>query len=392
MLTTLLVSTIALQAAGTGYVHLTSGAPVKVPFEQSSNKIYLRAKVGGSGPYWFVLDSGMPGMALDMGLCKKLHLTTSDSSTVQGAGAGSIAAARIEAPEISLPGVRYKPRGPLALDLDPVMSPVEGRHLDGLIGGDFLSQTVVEIDYARKQLSFLDPATFRHSGPSSGIPLEIAGWMFIGGTVEIKPGHPVSGRFLVDTGDRLAITLNSPFVKQQALLSDTTPQMAVASGIGGIVKHGVTRIAALHMGSTSVNDFIGTLSTDTAGVFSADQFQGLIGAEILRRFRVTIDYPHKLLYLDPGGQPVGGEFDASGLFLKAVGPDFRSFEVLSVASGSPAAAAGIDIGDRILSIDGREANQLTLEDVRATLRRSGKSVRLAFSRRGAVTLKLRLPV
>jgi hypothetical protein len=82
-----------------------------------------------------------------------------------------------------------------------------------------------------------------------------------------------------------------------------------------------------------------------AGVLSQDNFSGIIGAEILRRFTVILDYPHRRMIIEPDamfGAPY--EFDMSGLFLTSGGGPSKTFKVYSVVKGSPEAQAGAQGG------------------------------------------------
>ncbi len=81
----------------------------------------------------------------------------------------------------------------------------------------------------------------------------------------------------------------------------------------------------------------------------------------------------------------------SGLALKAVGPELESIVVATVHQDSPASAADLRPGDRIVSIDGREPG--TLWDVQRALKAGpGQVVRVGIERGGLrreMTLTLR---
>jgi len=78
---------------------------------------------------------------------------------------------------------------------------------------------------------------------------------------------------------------------------------------------------------------------------------GNLGAGILTRFRVIFDYAHDCLWLEPrpGTDILPFERNRSGLLT-----DRRegALEVLFVAPGSPAEAAGWKTGERITAVDG----------------------------------------
>ena len=73
----------------------------------------------------------------------------------------------------------------------------------------------------------------------------------------------------------------------------------------------------------------------------------MIGSEILRRFTVVFDFAHDdRLILEPNAhyaEPV--EYDMSGIGLRAYGDDLRTFRVYQVLANSPAAEAGLRVGD-----------------------------------------------
>jgi C-terminal processing protease CtpA/Prc len=87
---------------------------------------------------------------------------------------------------------------------------------------------------------------------------------------------------------------------------------------------------------------------------------GLLGYSFLRRYRVGIDYPRRVLWLDPLPEPWDDrpyEYSQVGLQLERRG---AAIQVVGVANGSPAALAEIMIGDTLVAIDGTSAKQADL--------------------------------
>jgi len=102
---------------------------------------------------------------------------------------------------------------------------------------------------------------------------------------------------------------------------------------------------------------------------------GHIGNEILRRFRVTFDYPHKRIFFAPNrlrNKPF--ELDMSGLVF---GPSYR---VASVAPASSAELAGLQVGDVIVSLDGTPVSQLGLAQSHDLLMRDRTDCRVEVKR------------
>ena len=130
----------------------------------------------------------------------------------------------------------------------------------------------------------------------------------------------------------------------------------------------------LRIGGYVLDQPIVTMSKATKGLQATSEYDGILGAEILKHFKLYLDYGHGRVILEPNRvfqQPF--EFDTSGLVVIAQGPTLRQFQVHRVIEGSPAAKAGLQVGDEIVSLDGRPAAEFTLEALRSELVAPGKS-------------------
>ena len=118
---------------------------------------------------------------------------------------------------------------------------------------------------------------------------------------------------------------------------------------------------------------------------------GNIGGEILRRFTVYLDYPHKRMILEPhDGTKETFEADMSGLGL-IMNDSLTAATVDYVAPGMAAEHAGLVVGDTLVSIDGMPANGAAIREMRKRFRRDGERITLAVRRGGemqTVTLVL----
>jgi C-terminal processing protease CtpA/Prc len=103
------------------------------------------------------------------------------------------------------------------------------------------------------------------------------------------------------------------------------------------------------------------ITPSQSGSFAQTAFAGILGGDILERFEVTLDLQHASMYLKPdaGFRPDPYEFVTVGIqFFKA---DADAFSVVAVWKPSPADAAGVLVGDRILSINGHSSADQGLE-------------------------------
>ena len=394
-------SVLTTPVGGAGGVGLQSvvapaqpGVALELPFELASNKIYMQTAVNGAGPYPFVLDTGAPFTVLDWALADELRLGVSAVGEVGGAGHNSVKMGRTSGVRLAVGevggsgGVRFQPRRLEVIPLNEVLSRAEGREVRGLLGGDILSRFVSEFDF-RDRVVRLHPSSYRYEGTGARVPVLIEGHVLANATVIINGREPITGRFIVDTGARIAVSLNTHVVKENRLDAPDVPQIrtTIGWGLGGPLDHGLTRGESLSIGDVTFAAPTVTLSSDTRGVFASRQITGVIGNEVLKRCRVFLDYGREEMFLEPVENAMARPFpaDASGLFITAEGKEHRVYRVRTVVEGSPAADAGIKPGDVIARFGegaGAPAERLTLEALREELREAGRTFEIELVREG----------
>jgi len=95
---------------------------------------------------------------------------------------------------------------------------------------------------------------------------------------------------------------------------------------------------------------VGELSLAHGGLFGSDAWMGNLGAELWRRFVVTLDTAAGMLHLEPRAA-LAQPFMAPCAGLVAPLRQGRCV-VVDVVPGSPAAEAGVRLGDEVLALDG----------------------------------------
>lgn len=382
--------------------HVLAMTPVVKPavphtatFEISGNKPFIRATINGSAPQWFILDTGCRGNSIiARESADRLHLQHgAEEKANVGAGAGAdvgLSTAN-QAVRLGALGATLTVAEPILLTLGHVAR-IEGRRIDGLLGGDFLAQHVVEIDYAKRRISIHDPSEYAPPPGAVIIPVNLdTGWAVAEATITTHGGTPIPCRLIIDTGVRFTVALFQPFSAKHALHDSPgrLRDVVIGAGVGGLSRGDVARLDALTLGSRSFAQSVAVFSRDTSGIFSMDGPDGIVGGELLRRHRVTFDYAHGRMILEPyDHELVPFEFDMSGLFLAADPPDYAKIRILSVNAQSPAAEAGLVTDDEIVSIDGRRTPRLSLDQAREMLR--APVVRRLEIMRGKQRLRVRL--
>jgi hypothetical protein len=356
-----------------------------VPFELANDTIYLRVAISGQ-PHWFILDTGVKYTVIDLETARRLALPLGDPVPIGGGGAVTVTGYLLRGSGIVLPRVRGG-AFPLflALPLDD-LARRSGHEVAGIIGFDLFSRFVAEIDYHAQRIVLRDPARYIYRGRGTSLPITFnaAGHPVIGGEVIDGPRPPMAGRFVFDIGSSATLILNRPFVEQGGFLAGgraTLPWLE-GYGIGGAVDGRVGRIDAFRIGPFLLRQPVAIFSRAASGAFAGSEEQGNVGAGMLDRFRIILDYPHRRIILEPGRR-LGRRFDygKSGLALTTPGPPYTIFRVNAVAEASPGQAAGIRAGDRLAAVNGHPAAALTLSAARTMLQQQ-RRLRLTIDRDG----------
>ena len=275
------------------------------------------------------------------------------------------------------------------LSVNPLFAPYFWRELAGIVGYDFISRFVVTIDYDRGLLVLHDPKTFKFEGTEAPVPMVMNGVVpAVNGVLDGR----FDGLFRLDVGSSSTVDLHTPFAKQHRFEKRLRGGRAVSgAGFGGHFTSVLGRAHSMAIGPYAWNDPMVTASRATEGAFASEEFAGNIGNRILERFRVTLDYDGRHVWLEPGKRYHDRDsFTRAGVLLVRVEDHF---EARSVLAGSPAARAGLHEGDEVTSVDGRALGDWKLRDLEDLFERgdNGRRVALGVVRDGApVTLTMKL--
>lgn len=384
----------AEQASG---VTFTDGAPVRdIPVEFNTVHIFLQASVNDSDPLWFILDTGASITVLNTDVARSLGLDLKGKIEGRGAGEGSVEVNLIPDVSVTLPGVELDGQTVAALPLGDIEARM-GRAVDGILGYDFISRFVVEIDYFDHSLTLHDRHTFDYQGDGAVAPVVLAGSTpEVEAAITAPGGEPITGEFLVDTGASGSVICTKPFAAANHLSSafSKTFEYIGGFGVGGESSSTIARLASLTIGGLTFKAPACALSHDEGGALADPHIAGLIGGMVLSRCTVFFDYDRKRMILEPNAdfdKPF--ELDWSGLILKTGGRgDFHTITVVRTIPGSPAEAAGIQEGDVITAADGVTADALTTQVLWKKFLHAGETVHLTIDRDGKsmdVALELR---
>lgn len=375
----------AASAATEPTIELASDGPL--PFTLIDNRIFVPVMVNGKGPYQFIFDTGGQNI-LDRVVGAELGLKLEDDGDTSGAGADSEPAWRAHVDQATIGGVTMRAHDFRVISLAAVRRAIGFRRLDGVVGRELFQRFIIDIDYPNSVLRFVEPRAWQ--APAA-----------LGPAIDLKfvwriPAIPIEvggrkGIAIIDTGDRSSLTLFGPFVKRHGLRAKYSPKVQAVTGwgIGGPIPADVTRVGTLRLGRHTVRNVVTRMPLLKTGAFARSEAAGSIGAGVLKRFRVVLDYAAGQIFLAPGAAfDERDPADRSGLWL-SLGDG--GFKVMSIVAGSPAAAAGVRVDDVVTAVDGVAAADIFLVELRERLKTTapGSTVRLSLkSAAGAREVRL----
>jgi hypothetical protein len=318
----LLLLTVACQSASGADIRFSSGrSALAIPFEMEDNLIYVPVSINGSQPLSFIFDTGA-FIIVDLRRAEALGLKLKNTGR-QTSGVGDeqqdvfLAAEKVS---FGLPGVTLSGQRLLAVSLEKVeecinkfvidadgrevssSKPAETnrrRKVDGILGKEFFSNFVVEIDYASRLVNVYDPRVYKYSGRGEKLNLDIGEQhIFVQAGIFAHGREPLTGRFLVDTGGAMAITLTKRFTEEHQLLPPVEQLTPVPlCGLAGIMKVQslLGGVEGLQLGKLKIANPLVEFRQASVDY----DFDGFIGGAVFRRYKVIFDYSRRQMILEP---------------------------------------------------------------------------------------------
>jgi PDZ domain/Aspartyl protease len=329
----------------------------------SGGRIFLQARVNGSDPLWFLLDTGSSRSFLDPGQIQPLGLRNAEKEKSQEFTRNAL---------VEIAGFQLAEH---PFTVAPVRVPVS-HPVAGILGAPFLRQLVVTVDYAMSSVVLSDPRHFRYSGSGTAVALDLSQDVpVIGARLTVGARGPFTARLRVDTGEYWPLRIERAFARAKQLLTATEGMHRLqAMGTEGEETFLAGRARLLQVGPFLFRDevatFPGNPPTPPTPSTVRTGWDGVLGAALLNRFRVTFDYSRRQMFLEPTEMlGVSFDYELAGVMVVA---DGKGFKVASVQSGTPGGDSGLQAGDVILIMDDRPVAGMTLLQVRQMFRQDGE--------------------
>jgi len=394
-----------------------------IPFEDLDGLIAFRSTLRGvdgrDSTGLMLLDTGCGEMILHRRLARALGLEQDDDAIVD------LATPVHPLPRLTAGTLEMRDVDPVVTSREDRLERVAGRAVFGLLAPRRLEDRTLVVDYRRHVWAMIPRrAAMRRPerGDASGVrdlaidarlsasraalpelltahavpvPFRLVGDGKIVVSARIADAAPPAYSrpltWIVDTGSNACVVLDDG-LRARTRTSGSWPRLrglSVAT-LYGVAGGSATRLPRLELtggpapvGLDGVYTMVvgdGSVLADASRAYG-EPVHGLLGGTFLARYRIAIDYPNRILWLDADAgatAPPPAPVSPVGLQVRRVEDRLR---VVGVADHSPAALQGIAIGDELTAIEGDPVAAL---DAAAVARRlagaDGTAVNLTMRR------------
>jgi predicted aspartyl protease len=399
---------------------------VKLKFEVFNNLIILNGEINNQ-PKSFLLDTGVNKTVIFNSLSSRIDTTNIKEIRVMSLGnEKSVKAYLINATVNFKSFINPNTELYYITDKDWQLSNKLGVDIDGIIGYDFFKNHIVKIDYTRKIIKLYDPKKFRRQLRR-----------YHKTSFQINAGKPyLEAQLTTDqnTHKNLDLLIDLGASGSFWLIETGSIQKPVINYFD-ILGYGLNQPIFGYRSKANSAKILGTnfkkpyyAFVPKSQINPASFKDGLVGAEILRRFKLFINYPENKLYTKPNKFIKDNfNYDKSGLILNYAGKTYTTVYrqkpyrntqnlnktaygglsnkkntsssfvsvdniiiIANIRPNSPASQANLKIGDRILSINNKavskynsqEINQLFSQDgnpeIKLKIQRKKKRLKVKF--------------
>jgi len=251
--------------------------------------ILLPVIVNGKGPFSFVLDTGANAAVVTEELAKTLALQNVEAKEAVGAGGKRLSVLVGQAGSISVGATKVENA---KVGIMKTLPKCVGQ---GVVGYDFLKHYVLTIDYMQNKLTFAQPEEYETDDHMlyASVPLKIP-----------RPDRPLilvdvlintkkTYQFILDTGASVSVV--SPTLAEQTGIRTASGETIIGASGAATSSSGILK--SLRIGDALIEDVAVMISDAFSPLNQAVRtiMDGILGYNVLREFRLIIDYPNGIL-------------------------------------------------------------------------------------------------
>lgn len=251
------------------------------------------------------------------------------------------------------------------------LSSTMGMQIHGLIGYCIFKDFVVEVDYIKKLLILHQPQRYKYKGRGQRLPISVEkykpyveGMAYQQDSTKSSPTQ-TKVKLLIDTGASHALSLYD-YRDNRIVIPPKSFRSYLGRGLNGDIHGNIGRLKQFSIGQFQFASPVVTYpdEDDIAIAMRVSNRSGSIGSELLRRFRIVFNYQKKEIIINKNPHYRSRfTYNMSGLEVGTPIPGVNYYNVAHIRPNSPAEHVGIRRGDDLISVNGTNVNELTLNDL-----------------------------
>lgn len=364
---------------------------ISIKFKSASNLIIIPVTINESDTLNFILNTAVRfPIITELPFIDKLNLNYMMPVQIKGLGDGNdLTAYRSGNNTMNIEGLTARNQEvQMIIDENFQISHMLGIPVHGLIGFNLFKDYVVEIDYLNEKLTIFKPEYYKYRDRKKDIilPLHFDGNKpFVRTSIVTDELIDVPVKLLIDTGASDALWLSEKS-DERIKLPQNHIETFLGRGLSGDLFGMKGRIDGIWVGPLvlpkPIVAFPNSILIDQ--LLSSNDRNGTIGAEILRRFHVTIDYRNSRLTLRPTHKiKEKFNYNMSGMEVTNPMPGLPIFTIANIRDNSPAFFAGLQENDQVLSINSSNHRSLELNDINLLLQsKENRKIKIKVLRDG----------
>jgi len=364
---------------------------VTIKFKSASNLIIIPVTINDSDTLNFILDTGVRyPIITELPFINKLNLNYMMPVEIKGLGEGeTLTAYRSGNNTMRIEGlIARNQEVQMIIDENFQISHMLGIPVHGLIGFNLFKDYIVKIDYENEKLTLYRPESYKYRDRKNDIVLPLffdGNKPFVRTSIVMDDMTEVPVKLMVDTGASDAIWLSDKS-DERIKLPQQYIETFLGRGLTGDLYGKKGRIDGIWVGPLVLSKPIVAFPNSELidQLISANDRNGTLGAEILRRFYVTIDYRNARLTLTPTSEVKEDfNYNMSGMEITNPMPGLPIYTISNIRENSPAYFAGLKENDQILSINNNHHNSISLNDINLLLQsKENKKIKVKVLRDG----------
>jgi hypothetical protein len=331
---------------------LSSAAAATVPPPQSrigaarivlqDGRLWIQVRFGGRGPYLFIIDTGAFTNLIRKDVARELKLKERGATIMSGVG-GTQGVTLYDGADVAFGNIGVGTIAFAGYDETLRLHP----EAVGALSGSMLTAADCDFDFDALEWRIYPDGRGARDGFEL-LPSDIRASARRGGAPPVTVDAAIGGetyRLQVDTGAPGQIALFAGATRRSGLWNDGKPFVPIQRrGIGGEGSRGrLVRIPQVRLGNIAFDSPLVSLSDP--GQRELIGVDGVLGLELIERMNLSSDVKAGRLWARRNARPPRPErYAMSGVWLEGQG---SRVTIASLSPGSPAAEAGLRIGDEL---------------------------------------------